>query len=627
MKAILIWFVCFNFLYAAPLLIDEGFVSHMSGPYQTNYEDPEKRLTVQKIFEPSGLTPYLKNTSSYTNSVFWSSFDITNTSDIPQTIVLRNLRAGTDYIDVHLFHNGVYTNKILLGDMRPQNERTMLSIKSVFYLTLKPHETIKVITRFDSLGAYDLEWEVSSTKRYSHINGLELIFFGMFGGILLALIIYNMTMYFNLKKSVFLVYVFHAALLLWFQYAYNGMIYFLNIQVDLLTITLSTWYIPYFMIAFLGIFTILFFDFHRTHRFVTYFLSLLILINGVIGFVFVYAYWNLDLLLYTNYAFLVTLITLISYFFVGIYAIYKRYAGGWYYVIGEGGYMFSLLYLSIVLAGKTPTGYFTYIVPASVIIEILMFTIALGTWVKILRIDNDKSQKLIMDEARFVAIGKNVGMAVHLWKEPLSQLGSHLLYIKARQHLDNPFSPDIQEHIDGIENLVSHMKHTINDIYDSCTDVTFVSTFPICNTIEIALRFQKDRLTLSNVSVSIECSPELSILGSKNALINVLMTLIDNSIAQFQSARTPNPKITITVQEQERYIAIVFEDNGGGITISPISNIFDIDVSTKGSHGSGMGLALAKMMVEKRLNGTIITSNTLNGARFEITIPLEENRQ
>lgn len=617
-----LWVLSLSFLYGQPLIIHNNFVSALSGPYQTNYEDVDKRFNSQMILKDSNLTLYPKMISPYTKSVFWSHFEIKNSADNPTIITLRNLRAGTDYIDLYLYQNGKLSQKILLGDMRSQNERTLLSLKSTAYITLAPNETITLISRFDSYGSYDLQWEISSTHYYSFINGLELTLFGVFGGILVALIFYNSLMYFNLKKPVFLMYVFHAGSLLWFQYAYNGMLYFFNIDIALITITLSTWFVPYVMMAFLGVFTILFFEFHRTNRFITYFIGLLVVLNILMALTFLSAYWNMNILLYTKYALFFSLFTLLGYFFIGVYAVRKNYSGGWYYLLGEGGYIFSLIYLSIVLAGKTPTGYLNYLVPFSILLEVLMFSMALGSWVKKLRIENDKTNQLIMDEARFTVIGKSIGMAVHQWKSPLSQLNSHIIFLKAKEFEGEPLSETVSKHIDSMSNLITHMKHSINDIYESCTDLKSFRPFPLYYAIDLSTRFLNDKITLSNVAMHINISKDTMAYGSKNALINVIMTLIDNSLAQFETVRSTSPCIDISAETTEEHILLRFVDNGGGISISPLSEIFDIDKSTKGAQGTGMGLALAKLLVEKRLNGTIKAYNTHSGVCFDIILPI-----
>lgn len=618
---IFIWLAFSGLLNAKALEIHENFISEMSGPYQSTYEDPSHSYHAEAIYRNSEVKPYPKLVSSHTKTIFWSRFELRNPSDQAVTVVLRNLRAGTDYIDAHIYRNGMLTQTVLLGDMRPQTNRMMLSFKSSFFISLDPGETITVVSRFQNCGSYDLQWEVLSTKHYSYINGIELTVMGAFGGLLIAMILYNLMMFFTLKKPVFLAYIIHVSMLFWFQYAYTGMFYFMNIGIPLLTITLSTWFVVYFMLAALGIFTLLFFEFHTSHRKIANVIYGTVVINMIVAAIFFSSYWNLDILLYSSYFTLLSIITLLIYFFIGIYAVYHRYAGAWYYLIGEGAYISSLIYLSLVLSGKSPTGYTTYVVPFAILIEIFAFSLALSSWVSKLRDERNQAEQMIMDEARFTSIGKIVGMAVHQWKHPLSQLGSYILYLRAKDHIEKELPKEFSDHINTMSAIVDHMKNTVNDIYDTCTDLKSVHSFALNDSINLAIRFLKDKLTLHNVDIQIQYGNNTTLYGSKNALTNVFMTLIDNSIAQFKSTGTISPEIKLSVHAHDQSILLCYEDNAGGISITPITNIFNVTESTKGSMGSGIGLSLAKLMVEKRLNGRINVSNTATGSRFEILLP------
>ena len=92
------------------------------------------------------------------------------------------------------------------------------------------------------------------------------------------------------------------------------------------------------------------------------------------------------------------------------------------------------------------------------------------------------------------------------------------------------------------------------------------------------------------------------------ALINIMKNA-DN--------RPTCDKITISSYKNPLYTSLIIEDNGGGIEKENIKKIFKRFYKTTDSHGLGIGLAMAKTIVEKN-NGEISVSNTDNGARFEI---------
>lgn len=76
-------------------------------------------------------------------------------------------------------------------------------------------------------------------------------------------------------------------------------------------------------------------------------------------------------------------------------------------------------------------------------------------------------------------------------------------------------------------------------------------------------------------------------------------------------------KIIISSYKNPLYTSLIIEDNGGGIEKENINKIFKRFYKTPDSNGFGIGLAMAKTIIEKN-NGEISVSNAKNGARFEI---------
>ena len=84
----------------------------------------------------------------------------------------------------------------------------------------------------------------------------------------------------------------------------------------------------------------------------------------------------------------------------------------------------------------------------------------------------------------------------------------------------------------------------------------------------------------------------------------------------------PNPHIQVHASVDEYYVRLIVEDNGGGVLVEPKSKIFEPYFSTKkDSDGTGLGLYMSKMIIEKNINGKLIINNTKEGAKFEICIP------
>lgn len=80
--------------------------------------------------------------------------------------------------------------------------------------------------------------------------------------------------------------------------------------------------------------------------------------------------------------------------------------------------------------------------------------------------------------------------------------------------------------------------------------------------------------------------------------------------------------IKITTRCQTNACVTTIEDNGGGIEKQVIEKIFDPYFTTKApDKGTGIGLYMAKTIIEKHMDGAINVTNTENGALFTIMLP------
>ena len=123
-----------------------------------------------------------------------------------------------------------------------------------------------------------------------------------------------------------------------------------------------------------------------------------------------------------------------------------------------------------------------------------------------------------------------------------------------------------------------------------------------------------DSLNLKK-SMKVEKRTELkesSINGDFYWLAEALINIIKNA-----DNRPTCDKIVVSSYKNPLYTCLTIEDNGGGIEEENIKKIFKRFYKTPDSNGFGIGLAMAKTIVEKN-NGEISVSNIDVGARFEI---------
>ena len=116
-----------------------------------------------------------------------------------------------------------------------------------------------------------------------------------------------------------------------------------------------------------------------------------------------------------------------------------------------------------------------------------------------------------------------------------------------------------------------------------------------------------------SINIKIEKNlKENSICGDFYWIAEALINIMKNA-----DNRPTCDEITISSYKNPLYTSLIIEDNGGGIEKENIKKIFKRFYKTPDSNGFGIGLAMAKTIVEKN-NGEISVSNAKDGARFEI---------
>jgi len=105
----------------------------------------------------------------------------------------------------------------------------------------------------------------------------------------------------------------------------------------------------------------------------------------------------------------------------------------------------------------------------------------------------------------------------------------------------------------------------------------------------------------------------------------VLRNLLENAVAHTGKGDT----ITVAAKQLDRLVEISVTDTGEGISAKELPNIFErfyrVDKSrTRATGGSGLGLTIAKRLVEAHGGRIEVQSEPGKGSRFAFTLPLSD---
>jgi two-component system OmpR family sensor kinase len=127
-----------------------------------------------------------------------------------------------------------------------------------------------------------------------------------------------------------------------------------------------------------------------------------------------------------------------------------------------------------------------------------------------------------------------------------------------------------------------------------------------------------------NISLVTELVPDETVVNIDTPRIQqVLSILMDNAI-KYSPSGLP---IEISVKQNNTYIVVTVKDFGKGISATEIENIFERFVRfSKHNEGLGLGLPIAKAIIEAHGGQITVESVQSEGSLFSITLPTMQTK-
>jgi len=120
----------------------------------------------------------------------------------------------------------------------------------------------------------------------------------------------------------------------------------------------------------------------------------------------------------------------------------------------------------------------------------------------------------------------------------------------------------------------------------------------VSSVIEKVERYYKSPILKYDIEVDIEEEgPPLKVRGSEGMLLQIFINLFDNAVFWLSTKKQEARKITIRMLGDEQ--AVIFADNGPGISRENEPYIFEPFFSTKGIDGRGLGLYIAQQLTDR----------------------------
>jgi len=138
-------------------------------------------------------------------------------------------------------------------------------------------------------------------------------------------------------------------------------------------------------------------------------------------------------------------------------------------------------------------------------------------------------------------------------------------------------------------------------------------------TVEHAVMLARQQVLSKPIKIELQKQPDLpEVEHDSDQIHQVLLNLLLNGVQAMEGAGT----VRVEIGSREGYASVVVSDTGRGISAQNLPNIFRPFYTTKGN-GTGLGLSLARRIVEDHHGRIEVNSVVGSGSKFIVLLPFQ----
>ncbi len=235
-----------------------------------------------------------------------------------------------------------------------------------------------------------------------------------------------------------------------------------------------------------------------------------------------------------------------------------------------------------------------------------------------------RTQREIERLARAIIVGELGSTLAHELNQPLAAILSNA---QAAQRLLDAEPMDQDEVREILADIVADDRRA-GEVIDRMRSMlkneeVASDSFEINAAIREVLDLVEGERKKHSIAIAFEPTPKpVQVWGGRVQIQQVVMNLVLNAIKAVQGLPPRDRQIRIATLGASETVSIVVEDSGRGVPKEVAPRIFEPFVTTKHA-GLGMGLAISRRIVDAHGGDIKLSKGSLDGARFEVALPIE----
>ena len=241
-----------------------------------------------------------------------------------------------------------------------------------------------------------------------------------------------------------------------------------------------------------------------------------------------------------------------------------------------------------------------------------------------LAVENNRYQEALLKAERLAAVGQTIAMLSHHIKNILQGIrgGSYLIDLGLNDHKEDLVRKGwgiVDKNQNKIYNLVMDM------LTFSKERQPVLEEAKLNEIVSDVCELMQARAEEHGVRIELDLESDLPVTtldseGIHRAVLNIITNAVD--------AAEEADEGTVVVQSgflrEKDIVFVTVTDNGPGIAEEQLPKIFHLFESTKGSQGTGLGLAVSQKIIREHGGEITVESTPGEGSRFTLSWPRSE---
>lgn len=239
--------------------------------------------------------------------------------------------------------------------------------------------------------------------------------------------------------------------------------------------------------------------------------------------------------------------------------------------------------------------------------------------------DRKKVERLAIEAEKIATTGRMAAAIAHEINNPLGSV-LNLIYLARQEGISRE---DLQEYLSTAETELERVSHIARQTLGYYRDTRLPAEVHLHDLMEDVLSVYRNRILSHGVTVEGRFNDLRKISVRSGEIVQVFSNIVANAI----DAMPEGGKLSIStaqVMNPQEGIHITVSDTGHGIRREHVSRVFEPFFTTKGNLGTGIGLWVARQLVERhggQISVSSSTETTNSGTVVTIFLPFSRSQK